>query len=73
MGRIAVLGDPSRVEYYQLSGALVLAAETPEGIVSAWNSLPSDVDLIVLTPRAAAELAKHSHAERSNALTVTLP
>jgi vacuolar-type H+-ATPase subunit F/Vma7 len=73
MGRIAVLGEASHVAYYRLSGALVMVAESPKEILSAWNALPSDVDVVVVTAAAAAELAKHPKPERIASLRVTLP
>ncbi len=58
MGRIAVLGESVRVQGYALAGAVPLVAESPEEVWRAWSGLESDVDLVVLTPAAAAALGE---------------
>ncbi len=56
MGRVAVLGESVRVQGYALAGALPIVAESPEEIKEAWSNLARDVELVVLTPAAAAAL-----------------
>jgi hypothetical protein len=53
MSRVAVIGEGVRVQGFVLGGALVFAAEDPAGARAAWRSLPPDVEVAVLTPRAA--------------------
>ena len=50
--RIAVLGATEQVEGFSLAGALVLAAGDTEDLDRAWDALPDDVGVLVLTPRA---------------------
>jgi vacuolar-type H+-ATPase subunit F/Vma7 len=57
MSRLAVIGEEARVRGFALAGALVFAAEDAAGARAAWRSLPSDVAVAVLTPRAARWLA----------------
>jgi vacuolar-type H+-ATPase subunit F/Vma7 len=53
MSRMAVIGEGVRVQGFALAGALVLAAEDAAAARAAWRSLPPDVAVAVLTPRAA--------------------
>ena len=53
MSRVAVIGEGVRVQGFVLAGALVFVAEDPAGARAAWRSLPPDVAVAVLTPRAA--------------------
>ncbi|MDF3149718.1 MULTISPECIES: hypothetical protein [unclassified Streptomyces] len=56
MGRIAALGERSRVAGLALAGAVVLVADAPEAVRRIWRSLPDGVDLVILTPAAAEAL-----------------
>jgi vacuolar-type H+-ATPase subunit F/Vma7 len=56
MQRIAALGEEVRVQGYALAGAVVIAADGPEAVRSAWRTLPEDIAVVVLTPAAAAAL-----------------
>ena len=56
MSRVAVIGEEARVRGFALAGALVFAAEDAAGARAAWRSLPADVAVAVLTPRAAGWL-----------------
>ena len=73
MSRIAVLGEAIRAEAFALTGALVIAADTPDAVRDAWRSLPKDVAVVVVTPRAAAALGSTGAASRDGTLVVTLP
>jgi vacuolar-type H+-ATPase subunit F/Vma7 len=54
MSRAAVLGESARTAGFALAGALVFPAESQDEARAAWSSLPADVAVLVLTPRAAA-------------------
>ena len=69
MSRIAVVGEPPRVDTWCLAGALVVAVTGPEDTRRAWDALPDDVEVVVVTP-AAAELLGDRTAQR---LVVLLP
>lgn len=69
MSRIAAVGEQHRVEGFALAGALVVATE-PGGVPAAWDALPDDVDVIVLTPAAADALGDVDVGTR---LRVVLP
>ncbi len=60
MGLLVAIGEAVRVEGFALGGATVLVAEDPAAVRRAWESLPSDVAVVVLTPKAAAALADGS-------------
>jgi vacuolar-type H+-ATPase subunit F/Vma7 len=71
-GRVAALGEPIRVQGFALAGALSVAAEEPEAVRRAWESLPHDVVVVVLSPAAAGALGERRRARRG-ILTVVMP
>lgn len=72
MSRVAVIGERVRTGGFALAGALVCPAETSGQVQQAWDSLPADVVVAVLTPRAAAWLADRP-GQRPGVLTVVMP
>ncbi len=72
MSRVAVIGEALRAEGYTLAGALMFAAEDADAARAAWRSLPADVAVVVLTPRAAAWLGEPPRPPR-DALLVVMP
>ncbi|WP_367325735.1 hypothetical protein [Streptomyces sp. HUAS ZL42] len=56
MGRVAALGERARVAGLALAGAVVLVADGPDDVRRHWRNLPDGVDLVILTPAAAAAL-----------------
>ncbi|MFE9773702.1 hypothetical protein ACFYOV_18940 [Streptomyces sp. NPDC005931] len=56
VGRVAAIGERSRVAGLALAGVLVLAAEDATAVRRSWRALPDGVDLVVLTPAAAEAL-----------------
>ncbi len=69
MSRIAVLGESPRVDGWALAGALVVPAAGAEATEQAWASLPTDVEVVVLTPQAAMVLGSRVR----DRLTAVLP
>ncbi len=63
MGRVAVIGEQTRVSGYALAGVLVLPAEGDDAVHSAWSSLPDDIQVVILTARAARTLGEASTAK----------
>jgi vacuolar-type H+-ATPase subunit F/Vma7 len=55
--RVAALGERAKVQGFGLAGALVLVAEDPAAVRNRWRALPDDVEVVILTPAAAAALA----------------
>jgi vacuolar-type H+-ATPase subunit F/Vma7 len=53
---IAVIGAGTLVAGYGLAGAVVLAAEDDDAVRAAWDRLPEDVAVVVLTAAAARAL-----------------
>jgi vacuolar-type H+-ATPase subunit F/Vma7 len=51
-----VLGEPALVAGYALAGATVMTAEEPAAVRRAWQRLPADTTLVVLTAAAARAL-----------------
>ncbi|MFJ8113327.1 hypothetical protein [Streptomyces sp. NPDC096132] len=73
MGRVAALGERSRVAGLALAGAVVVVADDPEAVRRGRRSLPDDIDLVILTP-AAAEALEHDPAPPAHRrLTVVMP
>ena len=71
MARFAVLGEQVAVQGYALAGAVVLPAEDADAVRVAWDQLPDDVAVVVLTPAAARVLEQATTALRP--LTVVMP
>jgi vacuolar-type H+-ATPase subunit F/Vma7 len=57
MAKIAVIGEGAKVLGFGMAGAILLPAEEAEAVLAAWRSLEPDVDIVVLTTRAARVLA----------------
>jgi vacuolar-type H+-ATPase subunit F/Vma7 len=72
MSRAAVIGESCRVEGFALAGAVVYPAEDEAAVRSAWQSLPSDVQVVIVTARAAAWLSRELTA-RPGLLPVVMP
>jgi vacuolar-type H+-ATPase subunit F/Vma7 len=70
MARIAAIGEQVRVQGFRLAGALVYDAENPSAVRAAWDGLPADVTVVVLTPASAAALDLGPAA--ANQLTVVM-
>jgi vacuolar-type H+-ATPase subunit F/Vma7 len=72
MSQAAVIGESARTAGFALAGALVFPAETRDEARAAWSSLPADVAVLVLTPRAAAWLGAAPRT-RHEVLLVVMP
>lgn len=59
MGTVAVIGESPRVDGFGLAGARVFPAATPAEVLDAWLHLHPDVDVVILTPTAAAQIDIH--------------
>jgi hypothetical protein len=71
MARVAVIGEPQRIREYGLAGAVLCPASNEAEAVFAWRTLPDDIEVAVLTPRAARWLASEI-ARRPAVLPVLL-
>lgn len=72
MGRVAAVGERTRVAGLALAGVTVVAAEEPRAVREAWQGLPRDVTLVILTPAAADALGPALGAG-ARPLTVVMP
>ncbi len=72
MARVAVIGEPLRIHLYGLTGAVLCPATDQAEAVLAWREMPDDIEVAVLTPRAARWLASEI-ARRPGVLPVLLP
>jgi vacuolar-type H+-ATPase subunit F/Vma7 len=76
MGSLVVIGNEARVGGFALGGAVVLAADQPDLVVQAWESLPEDTSVVVLTPEAATALSgapAGAVVPRDDVLCVVMP
>ncbi|RZU53392.1 hypothetical protein EV385_5315 [Krasilnikovia cinnamomea] len=62
MGQIAVLGEFVQVRGWATAGLLAVAADDAEQVRAGWAALPTDVDLVLLTPNAARALGETADA-----------
>lgn len=53
MSRAAIIGEAPRIQGFGLAGAVILPADTASEVLAAWQSLPADVTVVLLTARAA--------------------
>lgn len=51
-----MIGEHAAVSGYALAGVLVLPAEDDDAVRGAWSRLPGDVQVVILTDRAARSL-----------------
>ena len=56
MGRVVAIGEPGSLEGFALAGATVVTAGDPTAVRRAWEELPEDVSLVLLTESAADTL-----------------
>lgn len=75
MAHVAVLGERTRVAGFALAGAVVVVADDDAEVRRAWAGLladrAADVEVLVLTQRAAAALPP-GFAGRDRPLTVVM-
>jgi vacuolar-type H+-ATPase subunit F/Vma7 len=69
MGRVAAIGEAVRVQGLSLAGVLILPAEGADEVRARWRDLPTDVEVVILTPRAQAALG----TLRTGPLAVVMP
>ena len=72
MGRVAVIGEETAVAGYTLAGALVVSAEDDAALRQAWACLGDDVEVVVLT-RRAADVLEAVRSATNRPLTVVMP
>lgn len=69
MSTVAAIGAPAQVTGFALGGAQVFAVDSAAQARAAWQALPDDVAVVILTQDAADAVG----AERAGRLTVVLP
>ena len=72
MSSAAAIGEHTRIAGYALAGVEVLVAENPPSALSAWEALPADVSLLIVTPMAE-EALREQMVERPDLLRARLP
>jgi vacuolar-type H+-ATPase subunit F/Vma7 len=70
MSRIVAIGERERVRALAFAGVHVAAADDPDAVRAAWEGLPDDVGLVILTSAARDVVAPSKQDER---LWVVMP
>jgi vacuolar-type H+-ATPase subunit F/Vma7 len=70
MGRIAVIGEPHRIQALTIGGAQAHPAQTPEEVLAAWAAITPDVAVLILTREAAGILEGRTDGRRDLLITV---
>jgi len=73
MSHIVAIGEQERLRGFTLAGVEVAVAEDPAGAWAAWEALPPDVALVILTPAAHAALGAAELDRRGQRLWVVMP
>ena len=73
MSTIAVIGEAVRTRGFGLAGAIVYETTGSADAVRAWEKLPVDVAVLILTPAAALALGSRTASERSPYVVVMPP
>jgi len=73
MTGIVAIGEQERLRGFTLAGVDVVAAEDPAGARAAWQALPPDAGLVILTPAAHAALGASELDARGKRLWVVMP
>jgi vacuolar-type H+-ATPase subunit F/Vma7 len=72
MSGVVVLGEEQRTQGFALAAAEVAVAEGPEQVRDAWERLPDDVAVLLLTPMAWSAL-RDQLDQRPRLLWTVLP
>jgi vacuolar-type H+-ATPase subunit F/Vma7 len=64
---VAAIGERERVSGFALAGVLVAAADDAESARAAWEALPIEVGVVILTPAAHAALVSERLLARDGA------
>jgi vacuolar-type H+-ATPase subunit F/Vma7 len=73
VSQIVALGESRRLRGFALAGVDVIAADDPASARAAWDALPGDVALVILTPAAHAALEAEELGQPGRRLWVVLP
>ena len=71
-GNIVAIGEHEHVRALALAGVRVVSADDPDAARAAWEALPADVALVILTPAAHAAIAGEL-ADGGRRLWVVMP
>jgi len=70
MGTIAAIGDRHRVQALRIAGVDAHHAATDDEAIAAWQQLPPDISVLIVTAQAAAALAARIEDRRDLLVTV---
>lgn len=62
MGTLVAIGEAPRIHGFALIGAVVFVAEDAESVRTAWDSMPEETDVVLLSPCAAEYLRERMNA-----------
>jgi vacuolar-type H+-ATPase subunit F/Vma7 len=72
MSRLVAIGESALLRGFGLAGVGVAVAEDAAGARAAWDALPGDVALVILTPAAYQALAPDELDRREQRLWAVL-
>jgi hypothetical protein len=73
MAHIAAIGERLRIAGLASAGVLLRPAEEPEAVRAAWDGLAPDMELVIVTPAAAAALGPEPPATGGPLIAVMPP
>jgi vacuolar-type H+-ATPase subunit F/Vma7 len=72
MTHIVALGESDQVQGFALAGVRLIATAEPDELVRAWEALPDDVAVVILT-RSAHRVLGERLGERPRLLWTVMP
>jgi vacuolar-type H+-ATPase subunit F/Vma7 len=73
MSQIVAIGESERLRGFAMAGVRVIAADDSASARVAWDALPADVALVILTTAARAALPAQELGRLERRLWVVLP
>jgi vacuolar-type H+-ATPase subunit F/Vma7 len=72
MGTVVAIGETHELAGFALAGVAVVTTTSDAAVLDAWNQLPADTVLVILSPGAADALGTRPD-QRSDLLTAVMP
>jgi vacuolar-type H+-ATPase subunit F/Vma7 len=73
MSHIVAIGEQQPLRGFALAGVEVVVADDPADTRAAWDALPAEVALVILTPAAHAAISASKLDSRGQRLWVVMP
>jgi vacuolar-type H+-ATPase subunit F/Vma7 len=73
MSTIVAIGERERVGGFALAGVRIAPADDPDAVRGAWERLPENAGLVILTTAAHRALAAEGFGDDDDRLWVVMP